>query len=575
MKHTYGGTGMIKGIGSSDGYGIGKVIIIEEPGFDFVPKTDCVPLEELGRYQSAVEKFCEMTNKIAEKVRQSSGKKEADIILGHILMIQDPFMKSEIEKLIQNGQCAENALSSVCDMFACLFSSADDELTKQRASDVNDVKNSILSILLEHKEIDLSELPPETIIAAKDLTPSMTAGMDKDNVSGIITETGGKTSHSAIIARAMGIPAVSNAENAVLLLKDGDTVIIDGVNGVVIDGPSEEDILEYRKKQTEFIEEKKSLSGYINRKTLTNDGISLKLFGNIGNPNDTDAVIKSGGEGIGLFRTEFLFMDRNSYPDENTQFNEYVKTAVIMRGKPVIIRTLDVGGDKNIPYLGIEKEENPFLGFRAIRWCLKNKELFTIQLRALIRASAFGNIMIMIPFVTCVDELIAVKKMISDIMTDFDSKNIAYNKNLKTGVMIETAAAAATADILAKEADFFSIGTNDLTQYIMSADRGIADNSYLCSVFNPAVLRTIRHVISEAKKAGIPVGVCGESASDRLMIPLLISFGLDEFSVGAASMLKTRSIISQWTKKSADELAQKIMKLKTEKEVIKVLEENT
>lgn len=565
---------MMKGIGGSDGYGIGNVLIIKEQKPDFIPKTNCDPSTELERYRKAVDRFCDKTEKTAKKIKSSVGEKEAEIISGHILMIKDPYMNGEIEKLIEGGQCAESALSSVCDTFANIFSSADDELTNQRASDVYDIKNMILSILLDCEEIDISNAPPDTVLAARDLTPSMTAGIDKENIIGIITETGGKTSHSAILARAMEIPAVLSVQDALSKLSDGTRVIVDGCSGVIIENPTKEQLDEYTAKRTGFIEERKSLSQFIGKETVTADGIRAELFGNIGKPEDADSVVKCDGEGVGLFRTEFLFMDRSSLPNEDEQFEAYKKAALIMNGKPVIIRTLDVGGDKDIPYLNMTKEENPFLGFRAIRYCLKNREMYSTQLKALVKASAYGDIRIMIPLVTCVDELREVRKMVNEIMREFDSKNISYNKNIKLGVMIETAAASLIADILAEEADFFSIGTNDLTQYTMSVDRGNADVAYLYSPFDPAVLRSIKHIITCGKNAGIPVGMCGEAAADKLMIPLLISFGLDEFSVSAASVLRTRKSISQWTKQSADELAKKVMLLKTEKEVLNLLIEN-
>lgn len=570
-----GGINVMKGIGCSEGYGIGRVLTIKEINLDFTPKDNCVPSEELKRYEDAVERFCSKTEKAAERVKLTIGKKEAEIISGHILMIRDPYMNSEIEKLIESGQCVESALVKVCDMFAMVFSSADDELTKQRATDVIDIKNSILSILLGTEETDISNAPSRTVLVAKDLTPSMTACINKSNIVGIITETGGKTSHSAILARTMEIPAVQSVPEAMKSLKDGCMVIVDGVNGIVIADPTNSQLDDYTKKRVDFIEERKALSGYIGKETTTSDGIRLELVGNIGKPEEANKVIENDGEGIGLFRTEFLFMDRTSQPNEDEQFEAYKKAALIMKGKPVIIRTLDVGGDKNIPYLGMPKEDNPFLGFRAIRYCLKNKELYIKQLRALIRASAYGDIRIMVPLVTCVDEIRSVREMVCSIMKEYDSTGVQYNRNLKIGVMIETAAASVIADILACEADFFSIGTNDLTQYTMSVDRGNADVAYLYSPFNPAVLRSIKHIIACAKKAGIPVGMCGEAAADRMMIPLLISFGLDEFSVSASSILSTRKIISQWSKNNADKLAEKIMKLKTEKEITEELSKTT
>lgn len=562
---------MLKGIGSSEGYGIGRVLLVKEQNLEFTPRTDCNPETELKRYRKAVEEFCIKTENIAERMKTSVGEKEAEIISGHILMIRDPYMNGEIEKLIEGGQCAESALVSVCDMFAMVFSSADDELTKQRAADVNDIKNNILSILLDEEETDISAAPENTVLVAKDLTPSMTSCINKENIVGIITETGGRTSHSAILARAMEIPAVQSVLNATEIFSEGDMVIADGIEGLVIPDPSQSQIDEYTQKRVKFIEERKALSAFVGKETVTADGIKVELVGNIGKPDDANKVIECDGEGVGLFRTEFLFMDRGSRPNEEEQFEAYKKAALIMKGKPVIIRTLDVGGDKDIPYLEMKREENPFLGFRAIRYCLKNKDLYMTQLRALVKASAFGDIRIMIPLVTCVDEIRAVKAMVKEIMAEYSASGISYNKDLKIGVMIETSASCLIADLLAKEADFFSIGTNDLTQYTMCVDRGNSDVAYLYSTYNPAVIRAIKHIIECGKKEGIPVGMCGEAAADRLMIPLLISFGLDEFSVSAASVLSTRKAISQWTKSQADMLTKKVLSAVTHQEVLEIL----
>lgn len=562
---------MLKGIGSSEGYGIGRVLLVKEQNLEFTPRTDCNPETELKRYRKAVEEFCIKTENIAERMKTSVGEKEAEIISGHILMIRDPYMNGEIEKLIEGGQCAESALVSVCDMFAMVFSSADDELTKQRAADVNDIKNNILSILLDEEETDISAAPENTVLVAKDLTPSMTSCINKENIVGIITETGGRTSHSAILARAMEIPAVQSVLNATEILSEGDMVIADGIEGLVIPDPSQSQIDEYTQKRVKFIEERKALSAFVGKETVTADGIKVELVGNIGKPDDANKVIECDGEGVGLFRTEFLFMDRGSRPNEEEQFEAYKKAALIMKGKPVIIRTLDVGGDKDIPYLEMKREENPFLGFRAIRYCLKNKDLYMTQLRALVKASAFGDIRIMIPLVTCVDEIRAVKAMVKEIMAEYSASGISYNKDLKIGVMIETSASCLIADLLAKEADFFSIGTNDLTQYTMCVDRGNSDVAYLYSTYNPAVIRAIKHIIECGKKEGIPVGMCGEAAADRLMIPLLISFGLDEFSVSAASVLSTKKAISQWTKSQADMLTKKVLSAVTHQEVLEIL----
>lgn len=565
---------MLKGIGVSKGYGIGKTIIIQEKSLEFTPKTDCNPEVELNRYHEAVDTFCKNTTAMAEKIKVSIGEKEAEILNGHILMIKDPYMNSEIEKLINNGQCAESSLTAICDMFAMVFSSSDDELTKQRATDVNDIKDGILSILLGIKEIDISCVPPNTVLVAKDLTPSMTACINKENIVGIVTEIGGKTSHSAILARAMEIPAVLSVPNVASILHDDDLVIVDGNDGTIIQNPTSEQVDDYTKKRVDFIEERKALSKYIGKETITQDGIKVELVGNIGNPENANSVVEFDGEGIGLFRTEFLFMDRNSAPTEEEQFDAYKKVALIMKGKPVIIRTLDIGGDKDIPYLNMKKEDNPFLGFRAIRYCLQNKELYRLQLKALVRASAFGDIRIMIPLVTCIDELRQVKTMIKGIMAELDVENISYNKDLKVGVMIETPSACLIADILAKESDFFSIGTNDLTQYTMAVDRGNPDVAYLYSAYNPAVIRSIKHIIDCAKTENIPVGMCGETASDSLMIPILLSFGLDEFSVSPTSILATRKEISKWTKEKADNITQLVMQQTTEKDILEILKQS-
>lgn len=565
---------MLKGIGVSKGYGIGKTIIIQEKSLEFTPKTDCNPEVELNRYHEAVDTFCKNTTAMAEKIKVSIGEKEAEILNGHILMIKDPYMNSEIEKLINNGQCAESSLTAICDMFAMVFSSSDDELTKQRATDVNDIKDGILSILLGIKEIDISCVPPNTVLVAKDLTPSMTACINKKNIVGIVTEIGGKTSHSAILARAMEIPAVLSVPNVASILHDDDLVIVDGNDGTIIQNPTSEQVDDYTKKRVDFIEERKALSKYIGKETITQDGIKVELVGNIGNPENANSVVEFDGEGIGLFRTEFLFMDRNSAPTEEEQFDAYKKVALIMKGKPVIIRTLDIGGDKDIPYLNMKKEDNPFLGFRAIRYCIQNKELYRLQLKALVRASAFGDIRIMIPLVTCIDELRQVKTMIKGIMAELDVENISYNKDLKVGVMIETPSACLIADILAKESDFFSIGTNDLTQYTMAVDRGNPDVAYLYSAYNPAVIRSIKHIIDCAKAENIPVGMCGETASDSLMIPILLSFGLDEFSVSPTSILATRKEISKWTKEKADNITQLVMQQTTEKDILEILKQS-
>ena len=558
---------MYNGIGTSSGIGIGRVMIIKEQALSYAPTTDATPEQEIERYKRALNKFVENTMAKAEQMKSSVGEKEAEIIMGHAAMLQDPYMNSEIEKQMQSGSSAEKALETICDMFITMFESTGDELTMQRATDVKDIKKGMLSVLLGIEEADISKAPKGTIIVVDDLTPSMTTGIVKENIAGIITQTGGKTSHSAILARALEIPAVLSVAGVVEKLADGQQVIIDGSKGTVIDAPTEEQLKDYTEKRNKFLKEKEELKKYIGMATATADGRVVELVGNIGNPDNAKQVVECDGEGVGLFRTEFLFMDSDSMPTEEQQFEAYKKAALVLKDKPLIIRTLDIGGDKEIPYLGLKKEENPFLGFRAVRFCLENTQLYKTQLRALLRASAFGNIKIMVPLVTCVDEIRAVKALVKEIMADLDSQGIAYNKEIQVGVMMETSASVMVADLLAKEADFFSIGTNDLTQYTMCVDRGNADVAYLYSVYNPAVLRAIKHIIECGSKEGIMVGMCGEAAADPLMIPLLVAFGLSEFSVSATSVLATRKVISMWTQQEAQQVAQRTMQLETEKEV--------
>jgi len=565
---------MYKGIAASRGIGIGSVCVIVEHDLKFEAKKIEDIQAEKERFNKAVEEFITETTAQAEDIRKKIGPKEAEILEGHIVMISDPSMAGEMTKMIDSGQCAESAVEAVCDMFIGMFSKMDDDMMRQRASDISDVKISMLKILLGIKDIDISKVAPGTVLVAKDLTPSMTSQINKENVVGILTEVGGKTSHSAILARALEIPAVLSVPDITKLVKDKDTAIVDGTEGNVYINPEGDVLSKYILKREEFIKKQSELKGFLGKETKTLDGDTVELFCNIGTPKDAKKAIECDGEGIGLFRSEFLFMDNNHMPTEDEQFAAYKEAAEIMGGKPVIIRTLDIGGDKDIPYLNMKKEENPFLGYRAVRYCLGNKDSYMIQLRAIVRASAFGKVKIMIPLVTCVDELRAVKELVEEIKKDFDEQGIAYDKDIEVGCMIETPAASLIADILAKEADFFSIGTNDLTQYTMSVDRGNADVAYLYSTFQPSVLRSIKNIIECGRKAGIPVGMCGEAAADPMLIPLLISFGLTEFSVNPVLVLTARCVISKWSKEEADKLAEKVMALDNEKEIVALLKES-
>ena len=563
---------MYKGIAGSEGIGIGKVVIIEDHDITIetkhVPETD----SEIARLQEAIEKFVEITNKMADKMDETVGKKDADILRGHIQMLQDPMIEEQISSLVVAEKItAEMAVDQVLEQTAEMFSQIPDELLQQRATDFRDIKARMIKLLMGIEDVDISQVPAGTVLVAKDLTPSMTAGIKPENIEGILTEMGGKTSHSAILARAMEIPAVLSIEGICDIVKNGDTVVLDGTSGEALVNPEEDVVKEFEDKREQFAKDKALLKAYAGKPSVTKDGTKVELVCNIGKPEDAKKAVECDGEGIGLFRTEFLFMDRDSIPTEDEQFEAYKAVAETMKGKPVIIRTLDIGGDKDVPYLGLEKEENPFLGFRAIRFCLQRQDIYKTQLKALVKASAYGKIKIMVPLVTGVDELRQVKTMVADIMKEFDEKDVPYNKNIEIGVMMETPAACMMADALAKEAAFFSIGTNDLTGYTMAVDRGNAKVAYLYSTYNPAVLRAIKRIIECGRKEGIMVGMCGEAAADPKLIPLLLAFGLDEFSVSATSVLKTRKIISDCDVVACKELAEKVMQCITEEEVLKLL----
>lgn len=560
---------MYKGTNASDGIGIGTAVIVEEAELVITRREVGDAQAEVSRFKGALEQTVAETQKMAEDLATRVGEKEAEIMQGHMMLLSDPMLTGEIENSISNDKVnAEFAIETVCNMYADMFASMGDELMQQRATDMRDIKVRMQRTLMGLRSADVSSLPAGTVLVAKDLTPSMTAGINPANVVGIVTELGGRTSHSAILARALEIPAVVAVNGLLEQVKDGDTVVLDGSTGEVYVNPDTEIKTAYEAKRDQFLKEKKELEKYIGKPSVTKDGVQVEIVANIGKPEDVDKVLQYDGEGVGLFRTEFLFMDRTSMPTEDEQFEAYKKVAAAMNGKPVIIRTLDIGGDKEIPYMGLEKDENPFLGYRAIRLCLDRKEdIYKPQLRALLRASAFGNIRIMIPLVTCIEEYREAKALIEELKKELDEKGIAYKKDIQVGIMVETAAASLIADIFAKEADFFSIGTNDLTQYTMSVDRGNKKISYLYSTFNPAVLRSIRHIIACGREAGIMVGMCGEAASDPMMVPLLLAFGLNEFSMSASAILRTRKLVTEYSVSELQEVADKAMSFATTAEV--------
>ena len=555
---------ILQGIAASDGVGLGRAACVREMSLDYSNVRSSGRETEKARLQEAIAEFERRTAVMAAQVRERAGEKESEILTGQAAMLADPIMRAQMEEAVDGGSCAEAAADSVCTMYADMFAAMEDELMRLRAADIRDMRSRLLAILLGAADTDLSQLPPGSVLVARDLTPSMTAGLKKENVAAILTETGGRTSHSAILARALELPAVLSVPKALELIGEGDELIVDGGAGEVILNPDERTRGEYLTRQEAFRTQRALLAVYRDRPTADADGRRYRLCANIGSAAEADAALRAGAEGIGLFRTEFLFMNRAGLPDETAQYEAYRAASRAMAGREVIIRTLDAGGDKAIECLGMEPEENPFLGRRAIRYCLDHPELYKVQLRALLRAGAEEkNIRIMLPLVSCVEEVRSARKLLEACKAELEAEGLPYDKDIALGVMIETPAAALTADLLARESDFFSIGANDLTQYTMAADRGNAMVEKLCSVFQPAVLRSIRNVIAAAKEAGIPVGMCGEAAADPALIPLFMAWGLDEFSVSPASVPASRACISRWHGSEAAKLAREALRRST------------
>jgi len=527
----------LKGLGVSDGIGIGKAVVLENEEFD-TSKYEVDSNEEKIRLSNAVDTLLKT---LEEKAEQASGE-QAEILGSHVNMLQDPILMSDIVKLIKDENCnSEYASAAVFDQYIQIFLSSGDELLELRASDLKDIKNNLLATLLGKPLMDVSRLPAGTILVAEELTTSIAAGINPENISAIVTMMGGKTSHMAIIARSIGIPAVVGI--SIEQIENGTSMIADGSHGILHLNPSEAQIKEYKEKQDVLEQNKLALEKFRGMKSITPDDREIELCANIGLELDIDLAVKSDAEGVGLFRTEFLYMNRNFAPGEEEQFSAYKKAAVAFKEGSVIIRTLDIGGDKEIPYMELEKEENPFLGWRAIRYCLDKNEIFLTQIRAILRASAFGSIKIMIPMISTVTEIKRTKKLIQQVKAELTKENIAFNKEIPVGIMVETPAAAILADQFAKEVDFFSIGTNDLTQYTMAVDRGNKKVADLYSTYNPAVLRLIYHTAQAAEKNGIMCGVCGESAADPLLIKFLIGSGINELSMSGVSILKAREIV--------------------------------
>lgn len=561
---------MLRGIGTSKGIGIGKALIIHKCK-NAVSRVKIKDTEaEVDKFNEAVEKFIQETNELVDKLSQklNGDDKNALVLKNQEYLIRDPEFTSGVISAITNDKLnAEAAVEDTCEMLKNIFLSFNNDTMTQRVADIEDMKQRLIAIMQGQKHIDLTKLSDNTVIIADEIHPSMTANMDTEHIAGIISEKGGDTSHASILARALEIPAVLSVKDICSKIAEGEEVIVDGAYGEVFVNPTPITLKIYNKKKKAYDERVKELKKYIDKQTVTRDGRKVMLAANIGNADEAAKAVKAGAEGVGLFRTEFLFMNKQALPTEEEQYNEYKKAAVVLDGRQLTIRTLDIGGDKDVPYMGLTKELNPFLGYRAIRFCLDRVDIFTTQLRAVLRASAYGNIRIMIPMITSVTEVQAVKKIINGICRDLDKKDIKYDKDIKIGVMIETPAAAIMADVLAHEVDFFSIGTNDLTQYTLAVDRGNENVAYLYSALNPAVIRSIKHIIECAHNAGIEAGMCGEAAADERMIPLLLNFGLDEFSVTVSRVLETRKEIASWSSKEVKEITENVMNYSEEKEV--------
>ena len=559
---------MLKGIAVSEGMACGTAVVIksESGGREKTYRQAESSEKERSRFREAYDSFIKDAEKAAEDLKSRGLEQEAGILLSHVEMVKDPSVASGIEENISNGCCAEEAVDKTLGFFADMFEATGDELTMQRASDVRDINNELIKKLTGNEGPDISSLPEGSVLVTDELTPSMTVDMKTGSVVGIVAETGGYTSHSAILARALGVPAVLSVAGATKLIAEGQDVAVDGISGDVIVSPDNDEKKCCEEKAEAFRRQKALTEEFRGKMTVTASGEKKEVVANIGNAGDVSAAKDGDAEGIGLFRTEFLYMDRDSAPDEEEQLASYRKVAEAFAPAPVIIRTLDVGGDKDVQYLDMGKEDNPFMGFRAIRYCLENQQLFRTQLRALLRANTAGNIRIMLPMVTELQEIRDVRKLRDESVEELKAEGKEFGQNISLGIMVETPAAAATADILAEEADFFSIGTNDLTGYMMSADRGNGKVAYLYSVYQPAVLRMIRNVCEAAHKAGIPVGMCGEAAADPALIPCLLGFGLDEFSVGSRQVLATRRTISLWSRQEAEDTVRKVMTLHTVEE---------
>lgn len=559
---------MLKGIAASSGVAIAKVYKLEQPKIEIVKK-DAVSEVEIKRLHDALNQTKADIELIKERASVNLNEEELAVFDAHLMMASDPELLSQIESMIQNDQVnAEFAANEVANMMITMFESMDNDYMKERAADVKDVTARLIAHILGVHIPDLTTINESVIVVAHDLTPSDTAQLNKKFTKGFATAIGGRTSHSAIMARSLEIPAVVGCQGILDRVNHGDLLILDAVEGEVFINPDQETIAKYEKKIEEVAAEKEALKVLISAKSETKDGHEVELSGNIGTPKDVVGVLNNGGEGVGLYRTEFLYMDNDHFPTEEEQFEAYKEVLQGMGNRRVVVRTLDIGGDKTLPYFTFPEEMNPFLGYRAIRLCLDRTDIFRTQLRALIRASIYGRLCIMFPMIATVKEFRDAKAIYTDEFEKLKSEGVEVANNIEVGMMVEIPAAAVNADNFAKEADFFSIGTNDLIQYTMAADRMSEHVSYLYQPYNPSILRLIKMTIDGAHKEGKWAGMCGEMAGEPYAVAILLGLGLDEFSMSATSILKARRMVKSLSKKEMEDVAKKALSLATAEEVL-------
>ncbi|MEN0537560.1 phosphoenolpyruvate--protein phosphotransferase [Staphylococcus aureus] len=564
---------LIKGIAASDGVAIAKAYLLVEPDLTFDKNEKVTDVEgEVAKFNNAIEASKVELTKIRNNAEVQLGADKAAIFDAHLLVLDDPELIQPIQDKIKNENAnAATALTDVTTQFVTIFESMDNEYMKERAADIRDVSKRVLSHILGIELPNPSMIDESVVIVGNDLTPSDTAQLNKEFVQGFATNIGGRTSHSAIMSRSLEIPAIVGTKSITQEVKQGDMIIVDGLNGDVIVNPTEDELIAYQDKRERYFADKKELQKLRDADTVTVDGVHAELAANIGTPNDLPGVIENGAQGIGLYRTEFLYMGRDQMPTEEEQFEAYKEVLEAMNGKRVVVRTLDIGGDKELSYLNLPEEMNPFLGYRAIRLCLAQQDIFRPQLRALLRASVYGKLNIMFPMVATINEFREAKAILLEEKENLKNEGHDISDDIELGIMVEIPATAALADVFAKEVDFFSIGTNDLIQYTLAADRISERVSYLYQPYNPSILRLVKQVIEASHKEGKWTGMCGEMAGDETAIPLLLGLGLDEFSMSATSILKARRQINGLSKNEMTELANRAVDCATQEEVIELV----